>query len=245
MDNKHEYQPVGSDANPYMRIFIDITKERCLARMGKIRLVMEEYGMPVPPDHVHFGLVLKRGIMGYYLEMTGRYNRKYPKKKHPQSSFLHDLLNIDIKDSALFNMVSFDKAWLFTDYVKNRTLRAQEDGDRTFLRGLGEAISEEPKIKPLRSSPSKAVSDNHQRLLDYAEALLDSSKTGPSETKLPRGILHRLHESVCEEKNAAWFPDEPMGEQTFYRFIRRNFITISPTAQKMIEKITPSYSQEK
>ena len=98
-------------------------------------------------------------------------NKRY-KKKYPKSNFLRDLFDIDTKDKALFRIVSFDKAWLFTDFVKNRTLRAQEEGDRIFLRSLGEAIAKESRIKPLRADGE--LSEVYQRVLDFAEAFIDS-----------------------------------------------------------------------
>lgn len=70
--------------------------------------------------------------------------------------------------------MSFDRAWLFRDWVKDRILRAQEEGDRSFLKSLGEAIAKEPKIKPIRSVPSGERSEDYQRVLDFAEAYIDS-----------------------------------------------------------------------
>lgn len=231
---KHDHPPASSDAEPYMRAFLDITQQPCLTRMEKVRRVMKEYGMSVPPEDVHLKLVLGREIFSYQLEMNKKYKDKYSK-----SSFLRDLFDIDTKDRALFRIVSFDKAWLFTDLVKKRTLRAQEDGDRTFLKGLGEAIAKEPKIKPIRAAPPGERSENYQRVLDFAEAYIDSRG------ELHKGAIHELHE-LLGKKHEVWFPDKlRIDEQTFYKFLLRNSIILTLPARRAIKKIAPSFYQEK
>ncbi|MEI7636338.1 MAG: hypothetical protein WCJ37_03480 [Syntrophus sp. (in: bacteria)] len=225
-----------SDAAPYMEALRDINKERCLDRMERMRGVMASYGMTCPPKEIHSEFIIEREILGYQSGMHEHYKKKYPK-----SSFLRDLLDIDTKDKALFRIISFDKAWLFTAFVKERTIRAQEEGDRSFLRRLGEAIAVEPKIKPLRLSPS----DNYQRVLDFAEAFLDSQRAESPDMKLPRGILHKLHDLLCKE-HKTWFPALFINdEQTFLKSLRRNSITLPKAARKPTKKSSSQAPQKK
>jgi hypothetical protein len=225
----------STDVERYYRDIFDIVKTRCLTRREKMRRVMEEYGIPVPSEDVHFEFILEREMMGYQLEQNTRY-----KKKYPQSDILRDLLNINTKDKALFRLIQFDKAWLFTDTVKKRTLRAQEEGDRTFLRGLGEAIGEEPKIKPLRPSPSKEDSENHQRVIDYAEAFLDSKRANSPDMKLPRRSILDLHDLLL---NRTWVPDKLREDGDYFRrFLERNGTILPYKTRKKLEalkKATP------
>jgi hypothetical protein len=212
-----------SDVERYYRDTVEIIKPRCFVRMEKMRRVMEEYGMPLPPKDVHFESVLKREMVGYQVELARHYKKKFPK-----SSYLRDIFNASTKNGSFFRIVSFDRAWLFIDWARERILKAQEDGDRSFLKGLGEHIALEPKIKPL--------SPNYQRVLDFSEAYIDSRN------ELHKGVISELHKLLRKE-HEEWFPEKlRVDEQIFYRLLLRNSI-ISPIAPR--KKIAPSPCQKK
>jgi len=232
-----------SDVERYYRDTVEIIKPRCFVRMERRRRVMEEYGMPLPTEDVHFEFILEREMMGYQLEQGRQYKKKFPK-----SSYIRDIFDADTKNTSLFKIISFDRAWLFTERVKERVLRAQEEGDHLFFMGLGDAIAKEPKIKPLRAAPPGESAGDYQRVLDFAEAYIDSRRANSSDMKLPRRSILDLHDLLLK-KYETWVPFSLSVDPVYFRkFLERNSIIPSFQARKKLEALKtapPSSSQEK
>jgi hypothetical protein len=73
---------------------------------------------------------------------------RYRKKSKNRYDYKEDIERArEGNNESLSRLIEWDKGWLFIDWVENRILQAQEEGDNQFIKSLGEAVGAVPRIQ--------------------------------------------------------------------------------------------------
>jgi translation initiation factor 2 beta subunit (eIF-2beta)/eIF-5 len=142
------------------------------------------------------------------------------KKKYPKTSYIEDISEGRTKNSKLFRIIEWDKAWLFVGWIKQRIIDAQEKGDLEFLKRLGLAISKKPQTKKLIMPKDKDSKKIRELILNFMGAYIEGIKVRIPNREIPR-FIKEIYEVFLD---SAWFPDELRDYDYFQKFLRRHNI---------------------
>ena len=137
--------------------------------------------------------------------------QKY-KKRNRGRGYLSDIEKArEGNNESLCRLIAWDKAWLFISWVREKILEAQENGDMSFIVGVGNAVSKEPGMRTVINAADK---DRRRRIIDFVEAVIvDRQKDSIPE------IIDSVHEWLNQE---GFLPEELSDKQYFVKYLKRH-----------------------
>jgi hypothetical protein len=222
---KSEPMKLEDFASKRMMLLEDIFKiieYRCLYILQKVQEALIETGVDIASseNRDHWVPYLKTLIDLEWAVFLRNELPQYIKKFH-KSDYLKHIEDAKTKNSSLFRIIGWDKAWLFADWVKWKVLDAQEKGDLKFLKAMGEAISKKPKARTMIKSKDKKATE---LVLHLFKAWCVYYKTYPERTKynsIDEAILG-MYEALSSPNGLTWFPEEFTDFDYFRKYLKRH-----------------------
>ena len=192
--------------------------DKLIERKSLYRLsVLQKYWPKIPKEEKEKWIpYLKHIVLRELLVKLPRELKEY-KKKYPKSDYKSDIEKAKNQNSSLYRIINWDRAWLGEEWVLCKIIDAQEKGDLTFLRSLGQAISKKPQTR----RQIKGVSRKYRELcLECTQAYMMMARVkypDMTEAQLVRVWLEQMRKAAYE-----WFPPVFYNHAYFMKFLRRH-----------------------
>ena len=196
--------------------FKDLTVQRVMRKMELWKHVATTFrSNPTQEDEKYWNDLFSDYLLKeWIIRLSDQIERYY--QKHG-ANYGDDVREAKTDNNRLFRIISWDKQWLYVDWVKEKIIAAQESRDYGFMKDLGAAVAREPgSYRRLNEDE-----DNRKRLIDFMQyAISHLAVTDPNRNI--RQFIKDVHKLFNEN---GMFPDDSFSDlEYFFTFLKRHAV---------------------